>query len=93
MRPMSMSGSSRMKTEMLINLRTMLATRRLILPDKWTQMKREILSYRRDDDKLQQDSVMALTGGAKLAQSGYSGQRSMRFDPGGRTSIPTAFGR
>jgi hypothetical protein len=74
-----------MKTEMLINLRTMLSTRKLLLPDKWTQMKREILSYRRDDDHLQQDSVMALTGGAKLAQAGYTGQRRVKFDAGART--------
>lgn len=92
-RPMSMSGSSRMKTEMLINLRTMLATRNLLIPEKWTQMKREVLAYRRDDDKLQQDSVMALTGAAKLAQSGFSGMRRAPFDPGGRTRMPTAFGR
>lgn len=91
MRPISMSGSSRMKTEMLINLRTMMATRQLLLPDKWTQLKREVLSYRRDDDKLQQDSVMALTGAAKIAQSGYSGSRRARFDPGGRTRLTTAF--
>lgn len=91
-RAVSMSGSSRMKTEMLINLRTMLATRTLILPDKWTQMKREILSYRRDDDKLQQDSVMALVGAAKIAQAGHTGVRRARFDPGGRTRFATALG-
>lgn len=91
LRPMSMSGSSRMKTEMLINLRTMLGTRNLLIPDKWTQAKREVLSYRRDDDKLQQDSVMALVGAAKLAQSGFAGRRSMPFDPGARTRMPTAF--
>jgi hypothetical protein len=85
MRALTMSGSSKMKTEMLINLRTMLSTRKLLLPDKWTQMKREILSYRRDDDHLQQDSVMALTGGAKLAQAGYTGQRRVKFDAGART--------
>lgn len=93
MRPLTMSGSSKMKTEMLLNLRTMMATRKLLIPDKWTQMKREVLSYRRDDEKLQQDSVMALTGAAKLAGSGYSGRRSARFDAGARTSRPTAFTR
>lgn len=91
--PVSMSGSSRMKTEMLINLRTLLGTRKILLPDKWVQLKREILSYRRDDDKLQQDSVMALVGAAKLQQMGYSGTRRARFDPGGRTRMPTAFSR
>lgn len=92
-RAVSMSGSSKMKTEMLINLRTMLATKKLILPDKWTQLKKEILSYKRDDDKLQQDSVMALSGSCKIAIAGYSGSRRARFDPGGRTAYPSAFRR
>jgi hypothetical protein len=92
LRPLQMGGSSRLKTEMLVNLRTLLATRRMVLPKGWTQMKREILSYRLDDDKLKQDSVMALTGAAKLATQGYTGSsRRAPFSTNVRTRMQTAF--
>ena len=84
---MNMSGSSKMKTANLLNTRTYLSTGRLILPKAWVQLKKEMFSYRRDDDKLVQDSVMALTGAVKLIEmSGSGSRRSAPFQPGGRIS-------
>lgn len=82
---MNMSGSSKMKTQNLLNARTYLSSGRLLLPKGWVQLKKEIFSYRRDDDKLVQDSVMALTGAVKLIEMAGSGSsRSAPFSPGGR---------
>lgn len=93
LRPTIMSGSSRMKDEMLINLRKALSNKRLLLPRAWTQAMREILSYRRNDEKLKQDSVMALMGAIKIAGTGYTGRMSMPFSTNRTTAIPTAFTR
>lgn len=91
LRPTVMSGSSRVKDEMLINLRKALSTKRLLLPKDWTQAMREILSYRRNDDKLKQDSVMALMGAIKIAGTGVTGRNRMPFSTNRTTSRPTAF--
>ena len=93
LRPTQMTGSSRIKDEMLINLRKALSTKKLLLPADWAQAKREILSYRRDDGKLTQDTVMALAGAIKVAPSAQGVQRKVNFSVGRRTRHPTAFGR
>lgn len=79
--PLNMSGSARLKTEMLINLRTYLSTNRLVVPKTWIQLKQEIFSYRREDEKIKQDSVMALTGAVRIAQLHYgdAAGRSAKF--------------
>ena len=89
LRPTSMSGSSRMKDELLINLRKALSTKRLILPKSWTQAMREVLSYRRDDSKLKQDTVMALTGAVKVAGIGTVGSIRAPFSTNNRSKFPT----
>ncbi len=91
LRPLTMGGSSRIKDELLINLRKALSNKTLLLPDGWTQAKREIMAYRKDDDKLTQDSVMALCGAVKVAGRGFTGRPSVPFIAGNRTRIPTAF--
>ena len=93
MRALTMSGSSRAKDELLINLRKALSNKRLLLPKGWTQAMREILSYRRNDEKLVQDSVMALCGVIKLAGTGYGGQISRPFSTNRTTGRPTAYVR
>lgn len=85
LRPLVMSGSSRQKQEILINLRKALSTRKLLLPNKWTRAKTEILSYREKDDKLQQDSVMALAGAIKVAAaSNFGPARPVPFSSNNR---------
>jgi hypothetical protein len=84
LRPLIMTGSSRMKDELLINLRKALSTKRLILPKDWTQAMREILSYRRKDEKLKQDSVMALCGAVKIAGAGTTGAIRAPFSTNNR---------
>jgi len=93
LRPMVMSGSSRLKDEMLINLRKALSNKRLLLPSAWTQAKREILSYRRNDEKLVQDSVMALMGAVRIAGAGSTGRISAPFSTNNLTRRPTGFAR
>lgn len=87
-RPVNMSGSAKTKTDMLLNARTYLATGRLYIPQAWVQLKKELFSYRRDDERLQQDSVMALVGAVKVAsmEFGEGGKRSVPFSPGARRS-------
>jgi hypothetical protein len=94
LRPLTMTGSSRVKQELLINLRKSLSTKRLILPKEWVQAMREILSYREKDEKLKQDSVMALTGAVKVAGVGMGG-RGIRapFSTNNRSNYPSAYGR
>lgn len=92
-RPLTMSGSSRLKQEMLINLRKALSNKRLLLPKGWTQAQREILSYREKDEKLKQDSVMALVGAIKISGSGLSGRVTQPFSTNRTTSMPSAFTR
>lgn len=84
---LNMSGSSKMKTGNLLNTRTYLSSGRLYIPQSWVQLKKEIFSYRRDDERLVQDSVMALTGAVKLIEMmGTGSRRSAPFIVGGRTS-------
>jgi hypothetical protein len=90
LRPTTMTGSTRMKDELLINLRKALSTKRLILPKAWTQAMREILSYRRKDEKLKQDSVMALTGAVKVAGIGTTGSIRAPFSTNNRSAFPNA---
>ena len=85
-----MTGSSRLKDELLINLRKSLSTKRLILPKTWTQAMREVLSYRRRDEKLVQDSVMALCGAVKVAGIGTTGQIRSPFSTNNTSKYPTA---
>lgn len=89
LRPTTMTGSSRLKDELLINLRKALSTKRLILPKGWTQAMREILSYRRRDEKLKQDSVMALSGAVKVAGIGSTGANRAPFSTNNRSRIPS----
>jgi len=90
-RALNMSGSKRVKQEMLINLRKALSTKKLLIPQDWTQATREILSYREDDSKLKQDSVMALVGAVKIAGTGVSGLTRVPFTSGNVTRRPSAF--
>lgn len=84
--PINMTGSSRIKDNMLIELRQKLQNGKLLLPKSWQRPKRELLSYRRKDDKLVQDCVMALAGAVKIGSMVVPGNvRSKRFDTGHRS--------
>ena len=70
-RPVNFGGPSE-KLKMLTAARAVLTKGDLILPDAWTRLRQEVLSYRLKDDKLRQDCVMALTGVVNVANSGMS---------------------
>lgn len=70
----------------LTNLRAALNRGELFLPDSWTVVRREVLTYKLPDDKIKQDTVMALLGAADTAAKGFSGFVSAKFSPHGRIS-------
>ena len=79
-------GGPRAKMDYLTNLRAALLKGRLVLPESWYRLKRELLNYRLDDKKLQQDCVMALAGAVELASRGFSGKTSRPFQVSGRVA-------
>jgi len=78
-RPVNFAGHT--KIDALTDLRAALFNR-ILLPATWLRVRREILSYRRDDAKLVQDCVMALAGAAYVASQGRSGMAERPFSPG-----------
>lgn len=68
----------------LTNLRAALNGGDLILPESWTIARRELLTYKLPDEKIRQDTVMALLGAADTAAKGFSGSTSAPFSPHGR---------
>lgn len=68
----------------LTDLRAALNTGDLILP-KWPRARREILTYKLPDDKIQQDVVMTLLGAVAIAASGWSGTGKSAFQVHGRS--------
>lgn len=81
--PINFGGTSKIKFDALTDLRAALARGRLILPASWTRAKREILNYRIEDKKIEQDSVMALAGAVKVAVENR-GPGVAEFRPHGR---------
>jgi len=70
-RPVNFGGPAE-KLKMLTAARAVLTKGDLSLPDTWTRLRQEVLSYRLKDDKLRQDCVMALAGVVNVANSGMS---------------------
>lgn len=65
-------GGPDKKIKALIDLRAVLAKGELLMPTAWQQMRHEIMSYRLKDEKLRNDSVMALTGAVAIASTGVN---------------------
>ena len=87
-RPLNMTGSERVKLELLSTLRAVLSKRELYIPAAWLEAKREVLSYRRDDKHIKQDIVMALCGAVKVAAESYLGDHpSVKMSFGRTTQI------
>lgn len=87
-RPLEFGGASRVKLDVLTNLRTALLRGDLLIPASMTGLKREILSYRLDDKHLQQDRVIALAGAAWIASKNVGGATSVAFDPSATVARP-----
>lgn len=84
-RPLNFGGPST-KINILTNLRAALAQGKVVIPESWTRLQREVLNYRLKDDKLAQDCVMALAGAVEIASKGFSGSQSRPFDVSGRVT-------
>jgi len=85
-RPINFGGPTT-KITSLTNLRAALVERRIILPATWYRLKREILNYRLKDDKIAQDSVMALVGVCDMASRGVGGTQRSKIDVSGRVAV------
>jgi hypothetical protein len=84
-RGINLAGPST-KRVLLTNLRAALNAKVLRLPSGWLQLMRELLNYKLPDDKLRQDSVMALLCAVEVAARGFSGEMTSQFRPAGRIS-------
>lgn len=49
----------------------------MYLPDQWTRVRQEVMSYRLKDEKLKNDCVMALSGAVLLAATGFTGEATV----------------
>jgi hypothetical protein len=79
-RPVNFAGP-KAKDRMLVNARAALSRKDVWLPEDWLRLQREVLTYKKDDKKLVQDSVMAMIGALHLASSGWgAGQTARKFN-------------
>lgn len=83
-RAINFGGSSKVKRDMLSNVRAAMLEGKLILPASWIRLKREVLNYRLPDDKLEQDNVVALAGAASIAGSPSGSRGPVKFSPHSR---------
>lgn len=68
-RPLNLGGGDQ-KVKYLIDTRNVLSKGELLIPASWQQLRNEVMSYRLKDDKIVQDSVMALMGAVVTALRG-----------------------
>lgn len=80
-RGLDFAGLGRIKMDVLVNLRAALLAGDLLIPASYHGLKRELLSYRLSDARIQQDRVIALAGAAWLASRGFTGKTHAAFDP------------
>lgn len=76
-------GTVQKKRKLLGNLRTLIDEGRLILPADgiWSQVRKQLLNYREDDRKIEQDAVMALVCAVFLLdRAPADGEQSVPFD-------------
>lgn len=91
-RPVNFGGNA-VKVPSLTNLRDLLTSGRLRLPADWVRLRQELLNYKLKDEKLKQDSVMALMGAGIIAEGMALGQTSKPFKVQARvTQQPTYWG-
>lgn len=76
-------GTVQKKRKLLGNLRTIIDEGRLLLPSEgvWSQVRSQLLNYKLDDQKIEQDAVMALVCAVFLLdRAPADGQGSVEFD-------------
>lgn len=76
----------RAKLDLLTDARAALLKRRVVVPATWVRLQREVLNYRLKDEKLTQDTVIALAGAVHLAARGFSGASRASFRPSARVT-------
>jgi hypothetical protein len=84
-------GGPTMKITSLMNLKAAITEGKIVVPNMWARLQRELLNYRLKDDKIQQDAVMAFVGAIEIASRGYSGAQTTRFSVNGRISRAVAW--
>lgn len=83
-RPINMAGAPAKKVMALTNLRDRLTKGEIALPESWRVVRQELLNYRLKDDKIRQDTVMALMGAEMVATSMTMGQSQVPVHPEAR---------
>jgi hypothetical protein len=83
-RPIDMAGAPAKKVIALTNLRNRLTRGEIILPATWTQVRQEVLNYRLKDEKIKQDTVMALMGAEIVAATMTQGYKQREVHPEAR---------
>lgn len=81
-RAIEFGGSIQKKRKLLGDLRTMIDEGRLFLPRKglWLKVRRQLLGYKLDDRKIEQDAVMALACAiAEVRRTPLAGKTSLPF--------------
>lgn len=76
-------GTTQKKRKLLGNLRTLIDEGRLLLPSDgiWSQVRQQLLNYKLDDLKIEQDAVMALVCAVYLLdRAPADGESSVHFD-------------
>lgn len=79
-------GTVQRKRKLLGNLRTLIDEGRLLLPAEgiWQTVRQQLLNYRLDDQKIEQDAVMALVCAVFLIdRAPADGESSAKFDLSG----------
>lgn len=84
-------GGPSTKVGSLMNLKAAITEGKIVIPNTWARLQRELLNYRLKDDKIQQDAVMALVGATEIASKGYSGAQKTRFSVNGRVTRAIAW--
>lgn len=77
-RPVNFGGNA-VKVPSLTNLRDLLTSGRILLPNSWTRLRQELMNYKLKDEKLKQDSVMALMGASIIATGMTMGMAAKPF--------------
>jgi hypothetical protein len=68
-RAINFGGTGKVKRDALTNLRAAMLQGDVVFPGSWHRFKRELLNYKLDDKKIEQDSVIAGAGALSLVGS------------------------
>lgn len=72
----------KVKDQALADMRAIMSQLGVIWPEDWLTLRKEVMGYRRKDDKIRQDSVMAVAGAIYVALRGDLIYKARPFNTG-----------